>query len=67
MDPSVINALICDYLSAKDKILAETVKTKLKAVSITFYFTQKSSFKIFTCSATLLARTHFLKYVEKTT
>lgn len=34
MDASIINAFIYEYLSSKDKILAETVKTKLKAVSI---------------------------------
>jgi len=34
MDASLINAFIYEYLSTKDKILAETVKTKLKAVSI---------------------------------
>lgn len=33
MDPSIIHALVYDYLSTKDKVLAETVKTKLKAVS----------------------------------
>ena len=34
MDSSIFNSLIYDYLSKKDKVLAETVKTKLKAVSI---------------------------------
>lgn len=33
MDPSIINALVYDYLLKSDKVLAETVKTKLKAVS----------------------------------
>lgn len=35
MDPSVLNALVYDYLhnTTKDEILAQTVKTKLKAVS----------------------------------
>jgi hypothetical protein len=32
MDP-IISALVYDFLSKKDKTLAETVKTKLKAVS----------------------------------
>lgn len=33
MEPAILNALIFDYLSKKDKVLAATVKTKLKAVS----------------------------------
>lgn len=33
MDPAVLNALIVDYLSKKDKVLAQTLKAKLKAVS----------------------------------
>lgn len=35
MDPTILNALIFDYLNKKDKVLAATLKTKLKAVSRT--------------------------------
>lgn len=33
MDPQILNALIFDYLNKKDKVLAQTLKTKLKTVS----------------------------------
>lgn len=38
MDASILNALVCDYLSKKDQILADTLKKKLKAVSRTSSF-----------------------------
>lgn len=45
MDPSILNALIFDYVSKKDKVLATTLKNKLKAVSTMWSFLELSEIK----------------------
>jgi hypothetical protein len=59
MDASLINAFIYEYLSTKDKILAETVKTKLKAVSIIGLFARNQQ-KIFSRVDHIFSQNAFL-------
>lgn len=44
MDPSILNALIFEYVSKKDKVLANTLKNKLKAVSTIWSLIELSQF-----------------------
>lgn len=57
MDQTILNSLIFDYLSKKDKVLAETVKAKLKAVSRLWSFNQL--IEIFGKNLKMLSSTFF--------
>lgn len=68
MDAAILNSLIFDYLSKKDKVLAETLKTKLKAVSRKWNSSKlpknlRNILKIL-WRAHFLSRTHFQNVVE---
>jgi hypothetical protein len=65
MDPSIINALIYDYISSKDKILAETTKKKLNAVSYSISSDLDENLPATCVRPHFFTKTHFDKICQK--